>query len=183
MSIRLKFDGGKRVNRCSRGSWHSRCYGAFLRSSRGAKWSPGVWKKQTRSKPSAAFIRFYNRYAHHQQCAKISRKKPEVKSCSVKRKHESRKVVTSIKARKSYGPEAEKIDCNVSHGFSSKFRLVNPQIFQRGCQRLYFSVLNYYKRSLGVCLWHYIKSTLLPKLHTKDIICKNYLLTYKLLSY
>ena len=110
MSIRLKCDSGKRVNRCSRGSWHSRCYGAFLRSSRGAKWSPGVWKEQTRSKPSAAFIRFYNRYAHHQQCAKISRNKPEVKSCSVKRKHESRKVATSIKARKSYGPEAEKIE-------------------------------------------------------------------------
>ena len=71
-------------------------------------------------------------------------------------------------------------DCYVSHGFSSKFRLVNPQIFQRGCQRLYFWVLNYYKRSLGVCLWHYIKSTLLPKLHTKDIICEIFLLTYKL---
>ena len=110
MSIRLKFDGRKRVNRCSRGSWHSRCYVAFLRSSRGAKWSPGVWKEQTRSKPSAAFIRFYNRYAHHQQCTKISRNKPEVKSCSVKQKHESRKVATSIKARKSYGPEAEKIE-------------------------------------------------------------------------
>ncbi|ESO87071.1 hypothetical protein LOTGIDRAFT_154561 [Lottia gigantea] len=31
MNIRAKFDGGKFFNRCSRGSWHCRCYGGALR--------------------------------------------------------------------------------------------------------------------------------------------------------
>ena len=44
MSIRCKFDGGKHYNRCHRGSRHARCYGAGLRSSLGAMWSPVAWQ-------------------------------------------------------------------------------------------------------------------------------------------
>lgn len=31
MAVRCKFDGGKVINRCGKGSWNTRCYGGALR--------------------------------------------------------------------------------------------------------------------------------------------------------
>ena len=40
LSVRCKFDGGKNVFRCRRGSWNARVYGAGLRQLMGHNWSP-----------------------------------------------------------------------------------------------------------------------------------------------
>lgn len=55
MSIRMKFDGGKVINRSQSGSWQHRCMGAGLRQNMGADWGPQVWKSMTTTSPNQIF--------------------------------------------------------------------------------------------------------------------------------
>jgi len=57
MSIRSKFDGGKFVNRCGRGSWHARCYGSALRKNLGPSWSPYTYSKVTGLPAGTHFVK------------------------------------------------------------------------------------------------------------------------------
>ncbi|CAC5405149.1 unnamed protein product [Mytilus coruscus] len=49
MHKRTKFDGGKMLNHCSRGAWHTRCYAIALGFNKGPTWSPNVWDQSTQS--------------------------------------------------------------------------------------------------------------------------------------
>ena len=55
MHVRLKFDGGKQINRSQEGSWQGRCAGAALRMSEGADWGPVYWEKIAGLPPSSTF--------------------------------------------------------------------------------------------------------------------------------
>ena len=44
MTIQMKLDSGKVINRCSRRSWHARCFGGGLRMNYGIEWSPKGWQ-------------------------------------------------------------------------------------------------------------------------------------------
>ena len=60
MSIRSKFDGGKRVNRTGGRSWHGRCYGAGLRNTSGPTWAPKTWEQCTGTPAGYHFENHYN---------------------------------------------------------------------------------------------------------------------------
>ena len=47
MVIRSKIDGGKVINRCGRGSWHTRCFRGALRKNLGVIWSPVTFQTVT----------------------------------------------------------------------------------------------------------------------------------------
>ncbi|CAC5370712.1 unnamed protein product [Mytilus coruscus] len=55
MHMRTKFDGGKMLNHCNRGAWHTRCYATALRFNKGPLWSPNVWEQATKSTPGVYF--------------------------------------------------------------------------------------------------------------------------------
>ena len=114
MCIRTKFDGGKRINRCLRSSWHSRCFGAALRSNKGPSWSPLVWKQTTNEEPTNVFSTFYSKYARHQQMAVLSKNRPAVKARAKKRKNERQSQSCSKKAKLSYGPECQESQQDLS---------------------------------------------------------------------
>ena len=59
MSIRAKFDGGKKVNRCQGASWAIRCYSASLRRNLGVMWSPIACERITSMPPSSTFLQLY----------------------------------------------------------------------------------------------------------------------------
>ena len=60
MSIRSKFDGGKRVNRTGSQSWHGRCYGAGLRNTSGPTWAPQTWEQCTGTPAGYHFEKHYS---------------------------------------------------------------------------------------------------------------------------
>lgn len=65
MAIRMKFDGGKVVNRCKSGSWHYRCYGGGLRKNFGPAWPPIVYRRCTSNQPGSTFTTLYRRRSKH----------------------------------------------------------------------------------------------------------------------
>ena len=67
MNIRMKFDGGKVINRCQSGSWEHRCMGAGLQQNMGKEWGPQAWKQVTQSSPNKIYM------DTAQNCAKITR--------------------------------------------------------------------------------------------------------------
>ena len=106
MHIRSKFDGGKVINRCNRGSWHTRCYGGALRNNFGPKWGPIVWEKVVDSKAGDCFFNTYSKRASHLERSSKCKSKDETKKRRWKRKHAPTSQSTAKKARLAYGPEA-----------------------------------------------------------------------------
>jgi hypothetical protein len=106
MSIRCKFDGGKHYNRCHRGSWHARCYGAGLRSALGATWSPIAWKRLTGRVPYMACLKFYNKQKRRREIERACKSKPEMRQKRMKRKYQRSVESSQKKAKLSYGKDA-----------------------------------------------------------------------------
>ena len=106
MSVRSKFDGGKVINRCGRGSWYSRCYGAALRLNVGPEWSPIVWEK---TRGQTADRHFRKHYIHRGQATiKVRQQKKDQQFMARvrKRKLQRQKQASTKKARQSYGDSA-----------------------------------------------------------------------------
>ena len=106
MPIRTKFDGGKVVNHCNRGSWHTRCFAAALRFNEGSQWSPKVWEKVTATKAGDSFTKLYKQRDTCLQNNNKSKKKEESKARRWKRKMKSTTQSSSKKARLEYGKDA-----------------------------------------------------------------------------
>lgn len=107
MSIRSKFDGGKQINRCMRGSWNARCSGASLRFQNGPMWSPKVWSTIFNQDVSQVFSGEYNRRV---------RKKETNKKYSDSWKGKARRVLwkelrskASTEGKHAYGTEATQV--------------------------------------------------------------------------
>lgn len=103
MSIRCKFDGGKNVNRCSRGSWHTRCYGGALRKNLGVSWSPVAFQTATTLQAGSFFQALYRKKSLKSRSDGNYRKSEKGKAVRRKRKLESMKNSTCKKARLDYG--------------------------------------------------------------------------------
>ena len=74
MNIRMKFDGGKVMNRSQSGSWEHRCMGAGLQQNMGREWGPQAWRQMTHSSPN----KIYTDTAQH--AAKIARQNKKRKA-------------------------------------------------------------------------------------------------------
>ncbi len=109
MSIRCKFDGGKKINRCQRKSWYDRCYGAGLRRNIGPDWSAVVWERTTGRPASLPLWKHGRLQAKMLEMSKKSKAKPSVKKHARERKLRQQGQSTSKAARKSYGPEVEEL--------------------------------------------------------------------------
>ena len=103
MSIRSKFDGGKVINRCSRGSWYTRCYGGALRKNLGVTWSPVTFQTVTKVEAGVYYQQYAKRQEQKLRASKKYQSKPESKLIKRKRKLNSMKVSSSKKAKLSYG--------------------------------------------------------------------------------
>ncbi|XP_053403226.1 uncharacterized protein LOC128558323 [Mercenaria mercenaria] len=103
MSIRSKFDGGKFVNRCGRGSWNARCYGGGLRKNLGIALSPLTFHKVTQMQPGQNFYQGVRRQSQKRQSSVKYNKKPESKTLRRKRKFQDLKVSQSKRAKIDYG--------------------------------------------------------------------------------
>ncbi|VDI52914.1 Hypothetical predicted protein [Mytilus galloprovincialis] len=88
MHMRTKFDGGKILNHCNRGSWHTRCYATALRFNKGPTWSPNVWEQATESTPGAYFEKLYEQ---RKQC--INNNNTTKDKCTIKTKPMEKKDV------------------------------------------------------------------------------------------
>ena len=106
MHIRAKFDGGKVVNHCNRGSWHTRCFAAALRFIEGPQWSTKVWEKVTATKAGDSFTKLYKQRDTCLQNNTKSKEKEESKARRWKRKMKSCSQASSKRARLEYGSEA-----------------------------------------------------------------------------
>ena len=103
MAIRAKFDGGKVVNRCGRGSWHTRCYGGALRKNIGASWSPLTFQNVTGTQAGTYFIQNARRQEQKLTASKKYKAKPESKTIQRKRKLCELQQSQSKKAKYHYG--------------------------------------------------------------------------------
>ncbi len=109
MSIRCKFDGGKKINRCHRKSWYDRCYGAGLRRNIGPEWSAVVWEMSTGRPASLPLWKHGRLQAKSLEMSKKSKAKPSVKQHARERKLRQQGQSTSKAARKAYGVEVEEL--------------------------------------------------------------------------
>ena len=103
MSIRAKFDGGKVVNRCGRGSWHARCFGGALRKNLGEEWSVRTFKHVTKEQGGQYFFEAVHRQTKKNYASAKYQAKPESKSLRRKRKFQNLKENTCKKAKNNYG--------------------------------------------------------------------------------
>ena len=97
MAIRSKFDGGKVINRCSRGSWYTRCYGGALRKNLGTTWSPVTFQTVTNVQAGVYFNKLAKKQDMKLRHAKKYKEKPESKLLKRKRKLQSLKVGSTKK--------------------------------------------------------------------------------------
>ncbi len=114
MAIRTKFDGGKRVDRCKKYAWRTRCWGAGLRSILGHTWSPRAWEVITRKPATKPMWRHYERCDQRQKATRKSQANPVVKANAFKAKKRRSKQSASEAARLSYGPDAVHCSPDVS---------------------------------------------------------------------
>ena len=114
MSMRTKFDGGKMIFRCKRGSWNSRCYGAGLSQLMGHDWSSKAWEQCTGISPTNAMTKFYSRKEAEHKASLRCKAKQDVKARSHKRKRERSSQSTCKRARLSYGEECIDVSTDVS---------------------------------------------------------------------
>ena len=70
MSIRSKFDDGKQINLCQRGSWNARCNGASLRFQHGPMWSPKVWANILNTEACDVFTGEYVKRNRHREAGR-----------------------------------------------------------------------------------------------------------------
>ncbi|XP_060577969.1 uncharacterized protein LOC132735083 [Ruditapes philippinarum] len=103
MAIRAKFDGGKVINRCSRGSWNARCYGGALRKNIGVEWSPITFNHVTKEPAGVFFLSGVRRQAQLLNASSKYKAKPDSKNVRRKRKLEDIAVNNSKKAKLHYG--------------------------------------------------------------------------------
>ena len=120
MCERCKFDGGKNVFRCRRGSWNARVYGAGLRQLIGHNWSPITWRKVTGQAPPDALQSFCSRKEKKHISSMKSKLKPDVRSRAYKRKRGTDSVASSKKARSEYGKDCGDCEEDVSSGILKK---------------------------------------------------------------
>ena len=120
MSVRCKFDGGKDVFRCRRGSWNARVYGAGLRQLMGHNWSPITWRKVTGQAPPDALQSFCSRKEKKHISSMKSKLKPDVRSRAYKRKRGTDSVASSKKARSVYGKDCRDCEEDVSSDILKK---------------------------------------------------------------
>jgi len=102
MSLRTKFDGGKVTNRCSRGSWNTRCYGAALRKNLGPSWSPIAFKEATGINPGQFFFNCARKKVKQDITDKKHRQSEKYRATKRKRKLQT-SCAPSKKARLDYG--------------------------------------------------------------------------------
>jgi hypothetical protein len=114
MAIRMRFDGGKVINRCNRGSWHHRCHGAALRLNEGETWSPLVWTQCTGDEVVKPYQAVYDKRQKKLDRSRQYQRRTNVRQKSRKRKLERQVESTAKKARLSYGPEAESDEPDIS---------------------------------------------------------------------
>lgn len=110
MHVRCKFDGGKVVNLCNRGSWNARCYVAAVRLNVGPQWAPTVWQKCTATVSGMYFEDLYKSRDTALQCTKACLTKPEQRSRRFQRKRAAVTESVQKKARREYGPEATTVE-------------------------------------------------------------------------
>ena len=120
MCVRCKFDGGKNVFRCRRGSWNARVYGAGLRQLIGYNWSPITWRKVTGQAPPDALQSFCSRKKKKHISSMKSKLKPDVRSRAYKRKRGTDSVASSKKARSEYGKDCRDCEEDVSSDILKK---------------------------------------------------------------
>ncbi|XP_060598342.1 uncharacterized protein LOC132752084 [Ruditapes philippinarum] len=77
MAIRAKFDGGKVINRCSRGSWNARCYGGALRKNKRVEWSPTTFNHVTKEPAGVFFLSGVRRQAQLLNASSKYKAKPD----------------------------------------------------------------------------------------------------------
>ena len=106
MSIRMKLDGGKVINRCNRGSWHARCFGGALRQNYGPTWSPTVWEQCTGVAATPLFHQHYSNITTKRANDSRNQKNPVIQARQRKRKGDRAKSSLSKDAVASYGPSA-----------------------------------------------------------------------------
>ncbi|CAG2243766.1 unnamed protein product [Mytilus edulis] len=114
MHMRTKFDGGKILNHCNRGSWHTRCYATALRFNKGPTWSPNVWEQATESTPGAYFEKLYEQ---RKQCINnnnTTKDKCTIKQNRWKRKMSSIKESNTKKAKQHYGKESLQVETDIA---------------------------------------------------------------------
>ncbi len=128
MAIRSKFDGGKKINRCQRLSWHWRCYGAGLWRNLGSNWSALVWEMVTGLPATVPLWKFGQRQQKNIKSVAKSQAKPEVKRRAKLKKLRDQKQATSKSAKKAYGPQAEQIVCEDD---------ISPEVLQQKCSEFY----------------------------------------------
>ncbi|CAC5421049.1 unnamed protein product [Mytilus coruscus] len=107
MHMRTKFDGGKMLNHCNRGAWHTRSYATALRFNKGPTWSPNVWEQATKSTPGVYFEKLYEQ---RKQCINnnnTTKDKCSIKQNRWKRKMSSIKESNTKKAKQHYGKESD----------------------------------------------------------------------------
>ncbi|KAK3099893.1 hypothetical protein FSP39_011406 [Pinctada imbricata] len=114
MHIRSKFDGGKVLNLCNKGSWHARCYGGALRMNLGPQWAPHTWKIATATEPGYHFEQLYARREVLVTNTRKHQAKPSTQSKRWKKKVTTLKTSNTRKARRAYGPEAVDVTSDVS---------------------------------------------------------------------
>ncbi len=110
MSIRNKFDGGKKKNLCGRLSWYWRCFGAGIRRNLGTDWSALTWERCTKIPASMPLWKFGKLRAQQLACSNKSHSKPEVQKRAKLKKLKFLQQSSSKSARKAYGPEADDVD-------------------------------------------------------------------------
>jgi hypothetical protein len=103
MNVRCKFDGGKMYNKCFKGSFYARCYGAALRSILGPAWSPIAFQQIFKKRPDKIFINTYKYRVNKRLNANKSSKKKE-NILRRKRKREESSILRK-KGKADYGEE------------------------------------------------------------------------------
>ena len=120
MSLLCKFDGGKNVFRCRRGSWNARVYGAGLRQLISHNWSPKIWRKVTGQAPPDPIQSFFSRQEKTHISSMKSKLKPDVRSRAYKRKRGTDSVASSKKVRSEYGKDCRDCEEDVSSDILKK---------------------------------------------------------------
>jgi len=136
MSIRAKFDGGKQINRCSRGSWHTRCYGGALRKNLGPAWSPATFQKCTGMEPGEHYFSFARQSCKKAQACQKYRSTEKYRDVRRKRKLSCLNESKNKKAKLDYGSPlddtcditAEQLQDKCDNFYSQKVKMNEEQI-------------------------------------------------------
>ncbi|XP_075556529.1 uncharacterized protein LOC142588576 [Dermacentor variabilis] len=116
MSLVAKLSGGKQINRCQKGSYEHRCYGAGLSFQLGPHWHCATTKAVTCKSPAAIL----KRYANKKFCQKASKESLRRKLFEENGHLQRRRKESPMKdSRCHYGPNCQKPDMPLEQ-FSEK---------------------------------------------------------------